>query len=310
MVDVTRSDAIPARPLAVGDAGIPDLLRRDLSDLAAGLPGGAAAAAAMAPPIRRCARCAARPFGEARAAAGMIVPFVFIGLSGATRSAGFGRAGTKSRGPDCPDDPSRAGWARRRPKGPRKGVQPVWLTTRKAPCPASPTARPRSFHDIFIRSFLIFRRDRGGGAHPRVDVGGRGFRAPAAIRGAMLDATTIGPAGDDPAGLRRTTTCGKSGFFSTRAGRWWRCSPFLFVLAIVIHFILLSTDRFNWLEGPVERRRRGPADVADARQRRPDAKGWITATPAAVETGRSLPTAPLRPPPRRPPPEATDPKGG
>lgn len=25
---------------------------------------------------------------------------------------------------------------------------------------------------------------------------------------------------------------------------------FLFILAIVIHFILLSTDRFNWLEGP------------------------------------------------------------
>jgi light-harvesting complex 1 alpha chain len=24
---------------------------------------------------------------------------------------------------------------------------------------------------------------------------------------------------------------------------------FLFVLAIIIHFILLSTDRFNWLEG-------------------------------------------------------------
>jgi light-harvesting complex 1 alpha chain len=29
---------------------------------------------------------------------------------------------------------------------------------------------------------------------------------------------------------------------------------FLFVLALVIHFILLSTDRFNWLEGP----RKGP----------------------------------------------------
>jgi light-harvesting complex 1 alpha chain len=29
---------------------------------------------------------------------------------------------------------------------------------------------------------------------------------------------------------------------------------FLFVLALVIHFILLSTDRFNWIEGP-----RGPA---------------------------------------------------
>ncbi len=25
---------------------------------------------------------------------------------------------------------------------------------------------------------------------------------------------------------------------------------FLFVLALVIHFVLLSTDRFNWLEGP------------------------------------------------------------
>jgi light-harvesting complex 1 alpha chain len=24
---------------------------------------------------------------------------------------------------------------------------------------------------------------------------------------------------------------------------------FLFVLALVIHFILLSTDRFNWLDG-------------------------------------------------------------
>ena len=26
-------------------------------------------------------------------------------------------------------------------------------------------------------------------------------------------------------------------------------SIFLFVLALLIHFILLSTDRFNWLEG-------------------------------------------------------------
>ena len=25
---------------------------------------------------------------------------------------------------------------------------------------------------------------------------------------------------------------------------------FLFVLALVIHFVLLSTNRFNWLEGP------------------------------------------------------------
>jgi light-harvesting complex 1 alpha chain len=27
---------------------------------------------------------------------------------------------------------------------------------------------------------------------------------------------------------------------------------FLFTLAIVIHFILLSTSRFNWIEGPVK----------------------------------------------------------
>ncbi len=27
---------------------------------------------------------------------------------------------------------------------------------------------------------------------------------------------------------------------------------FLFVLALVIHFILLSTNRFNWLEGRVQ----------------------------------------------------------
>lgn len=25
---------------------------------------------------------------------------------------------------------------------------------------------------------------------------------------------------------------------------------FLFTLAVLIHFILLSTDRFNWIEGP------------------------------------------------------------
>ncbi|MEE4163374.1 MAG: light-harvesting antenna LH1, alpha subunit [Woeseiaceae bacterium] len=31
---------------------------------------------------------------------------------------------------------------------------------------------------------------------------------------------------------------------------------FLLVLALLIHFILLSTDRFNWIEGP-----RAAADV-------------------------------------------------
>jgi light-harvesting complex 1 alpha chain len=27
-------------------------------------------------------------------------------------------------------------------------------------------------------------------------------------------------------------------------------ATFLFALAIIIHFILLSTNRFNWIEGP------------------------------------------------------------
>ena len=30
-------------------------------------------------------------------------------------------------------------------------------------------------------------------------------------------------------------------------------SVFLFTLAILIHFVLLSTDRFNWLEGAAVR---------------------------------------------------------
>ena len=33
---------------------------------------------------------------------------------------------------------------------------------------------------------------------------------------------------------------------------------FLFVLALLIHFILLSTDKFNWLDGP----RQAPSAVA------------------------------------------------
>lgn len=29
-------------------------------------------------------------------------------------------------------------------------------------------------------------------------------------------------------------------------------ATFLFALALIIHFILLSTSRFNWLEGPTK----------------------------------------------------------
>jgi light-harvesting complex 1 alpha chain len=47
---------------------------------------------------------------------------------------------------------------------------------------------------------------------------------------------------------------------------------FLFVLAIVIHFILLSTDRFNWIEGPHKGRvaasqHMTPVPVADAQSK-------------------------------------------
>ncbi len=48
---------------------------------------------------------------------------------------------------------------------------------------------------------------------------------------------------------------------------------FLFVLALLIHFILLSTNRFNWLDGP----KAGPAAMGVAAQTDPAA-----ATPAAV----------------------------
>ena len=44
---------------------------------------------------------------------------------------------------------------------------------------------------------------------------------------------------------------------------------FLFALALVIHFILLSTDRFNWLDGP-----RAPATGAlEQMSPLPSAKG-------------------------------------
>jgi len=37
---------------------------------------------------------------------------------------------------------------------------------------------------------------------------------------------------------------------------------FLFGLALLIHFILLSTDRFNWLEGPKQARPAAAAQMA------------------------------------------------
>lgn len=45
---------------------------------------------------------------------------------------------------------------------------------------------------------------------------------------------------------------------------------FLFALAIVIHFILLSTDRFNWIEGPQASVAPAEQDVAMAYEQRRD----------------------------------------
>jgi light-harvesting complex 1 alpha chain len=47
---------------------------------------------------------------------------------------------------------------------------------------------------------------------------------------------------------------------------------FLFVLALLIHFILLSTDRFNWIEGPA---------VVAAAPAAPAAPAPVEAVPAA-----------------------------
>jgi light-harvesting complex 1 alpha chain len=36
---------------------------------------------------------------------------------------------------------------------------------------------------------------------------------------------------------------------------------FLFVLALLIHFILLSTSRFNWIEGPTAKKPAATAQI-------------------------------------------------
>ena len=71
---------------------------------------------------------------------------------------------------------------------------------------------------------------------------------------------------------------------------------FLFVLALLIHFILLSTDRFNWLEGHAATGGGGAADVDAARIAEPIAicrrprrvtfAGSRTSPPPKVESER------------------------
>ena len=56
---------------------------------------------------------------------------------------------------------------------------------------------------------------------------------------------------------------------------------FLFTLAIILHFIMLSTDRFNWIEGP------GAAPVASIEQ-------TVGSPDAPVTTGRGGASRPAR----------------
>ncbi len=56
---------------------------------------------------------------------------------------------------------------------------------------------------------------------------------------------------------------------------------FLFVLALLIHFILLSTDKFNWLDGP-------RADAAPA-MAAPMAAAPVAEAPAAAPAAAPAP---------------------
>lgn len=54
---------------------------------------------------------------------------------------------------------------------------------------------------------------------------------------------------------------------------------FLFVLALLIHFILLSTDRFNWLDGP--RGQNAGVTASSPAALPPAAAAPVAATPVA-----------------------------
>jgi light-harvesting complex 1 alpha chain len=54
---------------------------------------------------------------------------------------------------------------------------------------------------------------------------------------------------------------------------------FLFALALLIHFILLSTDRFNWIEGP-----RGKAPAAKKAELQTPARASVAQVQAPSTT--------------------------
>ena len=116
-------------------------------------------------------------------------------------------------------------------------------------------AEAQEFHGLFVTSFIGFIADRDLRAHPGLDLAAVDSRAQG-LCAAGRRARRVASALLSLVELRRTITCIRYGCCSIRAALWSRLSAFLFVLALLIHFILLSTDRFNWLEGKPSRRAR------------------------------------------------------
>ena len=97
-------------------------------------------------------------------------------------------------------------------------------------------------------------------------------------------------------GMREDRQCGEFGFCSIRAERWSRLFTFLFALALLIHFILLSTDRFNWLDGPRAR----PSSRAERSVDHAGTAGLISDAPATQPAaGVATTRSPACPPPVR-----------
>ena len=107
----------------------------------------------------------------------------------------------------------------------------------------------REFHSIFVTSFIAFTAIAVV-AHILVWIwrpwlpGPNGYST-SMLHGWRLSAVkTLLGIGDE-----NHVAC-MAAFRSPPRSRWSPLFTFLFVLALLIHFILLSTSRFNWLEGP------------------------------------------------------------
>ena len=124
----------------------------------------------------------------------------------------------------------------------------------------------KEFHRIFMTSFIVFIVRRDHRPLPRVAV------APVAAGPATATAMLLD--GTKAVAHQLAIDVSDVGRNATMWRIWLLFDPRRTLVGLVhvpvragtlIHFILLSTDRFNWLEGPRPRRdRRGRADVAAA----------------------------------------------